>query len=167
MLVENLLTLARVEGSTFECSLEELDLQGLISECWQPFADKAKERGITDAFNVPKLTVHTDREMLRVVLHNLFSNAVCHANDGGGIEVSCAASQSSTSICVTNTGNQLAKDEVELAFDRLWRGDSSRTETGEHFGLGLTIVKKFVEALGGSVEVNVDASFRIHVTLPV
>jgi len=166
-LVENLLSLARVGTSTFGCNKEEVQIDELFKECWQPYADRARGKKLKMSLDVPKLTAQTDREVLRVILQNVLSNAVCHSNDGGNIHATVGSTENELSISVSNTGNQLDAQQAELGFDPLWRGDDARSETGEHFGLGLTIVKRFTEALGGRVELNVDTSYRITITLPV
>ena len=166
-LVENLLSLARVEASTFECSAENVDVQRLFDECWQPFFEQAREKGLDTAFEVPKISISTDREMLRVILRNVLSNAVHHSDEGGQVHAHLSSTDNEFSIAVSNTGNQLSKQQATLAFDRLWRGDQARGHTGERFGLGLTLIKRFAEALGGSVKVTVNRSFHICITLPV
>ena len=166
-LVENLLSLARVEASTFKCNKQEVQIDELFEECWQPFADQAHGKNLETSFDVPRLCATTDREVLRVILQNVLSNAVSHSNERGRIDAIVGSTSSELSIRVSNTGNQLDGREAELGFDPLWRGDDARTETGEHFGLGLTIIKRFTEALWGRVELSVDTSFRITITLPV
>lgn len=165
-LVENLLSLARVEASTFARNMEQVQINELVRECWTSFVQKANERNLTSSFEVPHVSTSTDRELLRVILQNVFSNAVCHSEEGGHIDVAVVTTEHMLFITVTNTGNQLSPQQAELAFDHLWRGDDARSETGEHFGLGLTIIKRFAEALGGRVDLRVGTSFRIHITLP-
>ena len=166
-LVENLLSLARIEATTFECQFEHIVVSELFEACWVPMSAKAKEREINTAFDVTKLSVKTDRELLRVILRNVLSNAVCHCDEGGQIEAVLRRIEGELVMTVSNTGNQLSEAQARRAFDRLWRGDSARSQTGEHFGLGLTLIKRFAEALGGTATVHVDSSFHISVTLPV
>lgn len=167
ILVENLLSLARVDASTFASKREEVQIHALFKECWQPYAGRAGDRNLRTSFDVPEISARTDRELLRVILQNILSNAVSHSDDGGHIHATADINDAELSISVSNTGNLLGARQAELGFDPLWRGDHGRSETGEHFGLGLTIVKRFTEALGGRVELNVDASFRITITFPV
>ena len=166
-LVENLLTLARVEAVTFACNVEPIRIDDLFRECWQPFAAQANRKHLRTSLDIPQILVATDREGLRVILQNVLSNAVCHSDPGGCIDVKVLSTDDQLSISVLNSGNQLDAHQAEVAFDRLWRGDHARSQTGEHFGLGLTIIKRFTEALGGHVDLCLDASFRITISLPV
>ena len=166
-LVENLLSLARVGASTFANSKEEVQIDELFKECWQRYVDEARDRNLRTSFDVPEVAAHVDREVLRVILQNVFSNAVCHSDEGGHVHATVGSTPNELRISISNTGNQVDSQQAERGFDPLWRGDDARSETGEHFGLGLTIVKRFTEALGGRVKLDVDTSFRITITLPV
>ena len=166
-LVENLLALARVEGPKFARRMEEVQVDVLSRECWELFADRAREKNLKASLEFADFSVKTDREVLRVILQNLLSNAVCHSDKNGTLDVIVRPMKEQFLISVCNTGNQLTEQQAELAFDRLWRGDSARSETGEHFGLGLTIIKRFTEALGGNVKLSVDQAFCITVSIPI
>jgi len=110
----------------------------------------------------------TDREMLRVVLRNILHNAVSHSQHGGQVHASSANGGSWLNLKVANSAHNLTGDSIGQVFDRLWRGDKARTQTGEHFGLGLTITKRFAEALGGTVDASVnDDVFQVSLRLPI
>jgi hypothetical protein len=72
----------------------------------------------------------------------------------------------SSRCTIENTGNKLAPTEIPAAFDRFWRGDASRSQTGDHFGLGLPLAKKLLAVLGGQIDVIVsDDLFRVHIVI--
>ena len=166
-LVENLLALSRVEGKKLSCQYEMVDIAMVFNECWKPLADEAEQRGLRTGFEIPSAEIRTDREMLRIILRNVLSNAVSYCDSGGDIAAETARGGSHIALTVSNSGNELSPEDAHRVFDRLWRGDRSRYKTGEHFGLGLTLTKRFVEALGGNVGVRVDTRFHLSITLPV
>ena len=66
-----------------------------------------------------------------------------------------------------NTGCRLSGEDVRHLFERFWRGDAARTHTGVHCGLGLALVQRAVESLGGTVTASVaDGTFTIRAALP-
>jgi len=71
-------------------------------------------------------------------------------------------------IRVSNSGSTISPDRAERVFDRFWRGDTARSRTGYHHGLGLSLVKKAVKALGGSIGVvaTEGGDFEITISLP-
>ena len=166
-LVENLLALSRVEGKTLTCKYEDVELASVFRDCWQPLSSDAAKKKLETQFDIPSQTVSTDREMLRVILRNVLSNAVSYCDPGGSIEASAKLEGNNICLQLSNSGNELSAEDASRVFDRLWRGDKARYQTGEHFGLGLTLTKRFVEALRGNVSVTVDRRFHIYITLPV
>ena len=87
-----------------------------------------------------------DPAMLSHILNNLFSNAADYTPDGG--EISIAGIENG--IEVSNTTSGFAAEDVAHLFDRYWRGDESRTDSG-HAGLGLSLSKACADALGLSL----------------
>lgn len=166
-LVENLLSLARLEGETVACHYEAVDHLEVFKQCWNALKAEAKQKHIEIHFDLPPLVLRTDRELLRVALRNVLSNAVSYCNEGGEISASQSVEDRGWVLRVSNTGNRLSKEDAKHVFDRLWRGDVARAKTGEHFGLGLSLTKRIVEVLGGSIAVRVDERFHITLTLPV
>ena len=78
------------------------------------------------------------------------SRAFAHVN--GRVDVQASSDQQTTQIRVSDTGVGIAEQHLPRIFDRLYRGDQSRTTRG--LGLGLSLVKAFVQAQGGSVSVD-------------
>jgi len=166
-LVENLLAIARLETRAMQIERRVTRVLELFDECWSPLAERSMAKGVQTDFQISDDAINTDPEMLRVILRNVLSNAVSHCDEGGTISGRSFVKDGLWELQLANSGNRLSTDDVDRVFDRLWRGDVSRHMTGEHFGLGLTLTKRFVETLGGSVHVSVDTSFRITITLPV
>jgi signal transduction histidine kinase len=102
------------------------------------------------------------------VISNLLDNAVEYTNEGGQIWTQGKQTGNKIELAVSNTGCPLTKDEASQVFDCFWRGDSSRTDTGIHCGLGLALVQRIITALGGSasVEVLLGGIFTIRIILP-
>jgi signal transduction histidine kinase len=93
-----------------------------------------------------------DRTRLEQVAANLIDNAVKYTPAGGRVEVTVGREKDHAVLSVHDTGVGIPLDEVPRIWDRLFRGDASRTERG--LGLGLSLVRAIVEAHGGTVEVQ-------------
>lgn len=105
---------------------------------------------------------------LRRALINLLSNAVQHTAPGQVIEVQIAVEEHQVSIGVANPGSPIASEHLPRLFERFYRVDASRTNSGNNHGLGLAIVKAIALMHGGDVFVRSDRginTFGIH--LPV
>jgi signal transduction histidine kinase len=78
-----------------------------------------------------------------------------------------APMRDSLSISVANTGCRLSEEEARHVFERFWRGDAARTDTGVHCGLGLALVQRATTALHGTVAATVtDGTFSVHLAIP-
>ncbi|MDB4955996.1 MAG: cusS [Myxococcales bacterium] len=170
-LVENLLALARLdagqieEAGDLEASItgREFSLRALVEECWKPHAAAAAARSLEFRNAVPAdALASTDRERLRIVIANLLSNAAEYTNPGGWIEV---ASGKDAILDVTDSGPPIAADQLERIFDRLWRGDTARSATGVHCGIGLALARSLCTSLSLSLSAATlaDGSVRFRI----
>ena len=163
-LVNNLLSLARLEAGQVQFNKQPVDLADLLQECWKPLADRAAAQHLDVARHVESpCIIATDREKVRQVLQNVLDNAVTYTPFGGRIEILVGPSAGSIGVRVTNSGSQLTSDQVTHVFQRFWRGDVARHATGLHCGLGLSLSQKIMTLLGGSItaESQCGGDFRI------
>ncbi len=168
-MMDNLLTLARLDARQITFRRVRIELAELVSSCWMSFSERALEREIIFENNVPlKMTYESDPEKLSMVMSNILDNAVEYTDRGGHIWLTAHQSRDSIEIIVSNTGCKLTSEEALQVFDCFWRGDASRANTGDHFGLGLGLVQRIVRALGGSVsaELQNGGIFAVRLTFP-
>ena len=148
-LVENLLTLSRLDSERVTIQTTEVSLRALVEECWQPHAALAASRAIAFRNAMAEGAVlQTDREKLRVVVGNLLSNAAEYTEPGGWIEVT---GSSRGGLEIADSGPPIPDDQLERIFDRLWRGDHARTASGVHCGIGLSLSRALCEAMSLSL----------------
>jgi two-component system heavy metal sensor histidine kinase CusS len=150
-MVESLLLLARADSGQLAAVQRTIDLSLLLSECWAVCQPRAEQRGLRVGWEVPSpCMIESDPDKLRIIFHNLFDNAVCHADENGTIRVVVDAE----AVEISNSGSRVGSDELPHLFDRFWRGDQSRTDTGLHCGLGLSLCRRLMELLGGQISVQ-------------
>jgi signal transduction histidine kinase len=99
-----------------------------------------------------KLVVEVDRNRMRQVLANLIDNGVKYTPAGGVVEIAAHRDNADAVATVSDTGVGIPADELPRIWDRLYRGDKSRSSRG--LGLGLSLVKAIVAAHGGKVSVR-------------
>lgn len=163
-LVENLLTLARLDAGQLELDTRDVALRELVDDCWRPHADRATARGLVFRNTIPAgTTARTDREKLRIVVANLLGNAAEYTAAGGWIEVATGAD---ALLDVVDSGPPIPPDQLERIFDRLWRGDTSRAGGGVHCGVGLALARALCDCLaldlGATTRADGSVCFRIR-----
>jgi two-component system heavy metal sensor histidine kinase CusS len=167
-LVNNLLILARADARQLTTSPALVDLASYLRECWSAFDARAKLRHLDVHWDLEQAqSVSLDLATSRVVLTNLFDNAVSYADDGGRLRISAASPNGAVHIEIASSGCQLSAADAPRVFDRFWRGDQARSEAGLRTGVGLALCRKIVEFLGGTIAATVAAGeFTVTVQLP-
>ncbi len=145
-----LMDISEAETGTMQLQLEALNLAELARQTVDLYEDLAEDRGLAiDSERLHDAWVRGDRARLRQVLANLVDNAVKYTPRGGRIELRTALDENHAIVTVADTGIGIAPDDLPRIWERLYRGDKSRSERG--LGLGLSLVKAIVEAHGGTV----------------
>jgi two-component system, OmpR family, heavy metal sensor histidine kinase CusS len=168
-MVDNLLWLARTEAGQLRVDRGPVDLGDLLNECWKTLADRAQTRGLCVDWDVHSpCALSTDRDKLRQAVHNLLDNAVTHADSGGRVRIEAGREPDRIRCRITNTGSRISPEDAERVFDRFWRGDQARTDTGVHCGLGLSLSRRIVTLLGGRISVTsaVGGEFSVTMVFP-
>jgi two-component system OmpR family sensor kinase len=168
-MIDNLLVLARADAGQIPVAVAPVQVDDLLEDAFARFKAAARNRSLDVQWDVPPdLTLQTDRDKLLHVLNNLLDNAVCHADAGGHIRISAQRNNGNATIRISNTGSRLSGDEAANVFERFWRGDPARSEIGVHCGLGLSVCKKMMAVLRGSIRAESDrgGEFAVEITLP-
>ncbi|HEY6410833.1 MAG TPA: sensor domain-containing protein [Ktedonobacteraceae bacterium] len=158
MLVDDLLSLARMESNELRLDMKEVQANETIEEVYQTLMPLAlRQRQVTlvrgAAPHLP--AVMADRQRLRQVLLNLARNAITSTPAGGIVSLNLEqADAQHLALVVADSGAGIPAEELEHIFERFYRVDSSRTRATGGFGLGLTIVHDLVMAMGGSMRVE-------------
>lgn len=166
-LLATLLDISEAETGTMRLTLEAVPVAAITAETIELYEDTAEDRGIALSSDVASdLSVRTDRQRLRQVLANLVDNALKYTPAGGRVTIHASRSAEGVSIRVEDTGAGIAPADLPRIWDRLYRADSSRGESG--LGLGLSLVKAIIVAHGGRVDVTSTpgAGSTFTVTLP-
>ena len=168
-MINNLLVLSRIDTNQATFRSDTIRPAEIIDSCWRLLSHRALERNVTFENRLAaEITCNSDSDGLSMVISNLLDNAVEYTNEGGQIWTQGRQTGNKIEIAVSNSGCQLTKDEASQVFDCFWRGDSSRTDTGTHCGLGLALVQRIISALGGSASAEVQPGriFTIRIVLP-
>jgi len=109
-------------------------------------------RNLTLDMHVAELDLVADRAKLKLVLENLLSNALKYTPRGGTIHVHAYPDGTQTVIDFADTGPGIAPDERDKVFDAFYSGNAPHGGPLKGTGIGLSVVREFVEAHGGTVD---------------
>ncbi|MFK4100126.1 ATP-binding protein [Streptomyces sp. NPDC019531] len=155
-LIEDLLTLSRIESGAFTSRKAAVDLRRLVTsavDAIKPAAEAASVSLDTRCDERP-LVLHADGEQLDRVLMNLLSNAVKFTPEGGKVSVRAEREDGEVILSVSDTGIGIPEKEQEKLFQRFFRASNATDAAIPGTGLGLTIVRTIVANHGGETRVR-------------
>ena len=152
-LIQNLLTLTRVEAADLQLQPEDVDLRSLVSSAFDEFKAELADRRLDLSLRLPpEPVVHqADPRVVGDAVRHLLANAAKFTPDGGRVMVSLRTNGTSSRIVVSDTGLGIAQTDQEQLFDRFFRSHQPEVQQTPGSGLGLAIVRASVVAHGGSV----------------
>lgn len=151
-LITNILKLNRLENQEIRTELKKFRLDEMLAESVIRYEDRIEAKGIELECDFDELTVESDPDYLEIVWSNLISNAVKFTESGGRISVSLKSEGGCAVVKVSDTGCGISKQTGEHIFDKFYQGDTSHAQEGN--GLGLALVKKVIDILGGEISVE-------------
>ncbi|MGB9616060.1 MAG: sensor histidine kinase, partial [Desulfomonilaceae bacterium] len=148
-----MMDVAEAEAGTLRLFKERTNVAVLIEEALELYRCIAEDKNMSIIATVPAdMTALLDPHRIRQVLTNLLDNAVKYTPEGGRISVDGAKDRKEVTIRISDTGPGIPEEEIPRIWERLYRGDRSRSHKG--LGLGLSLVKSIVKAHEGSVSVT-------------
>ena len=163
-LIEDLLSFGASQFRKVAVDLEPVDIREVIGRVAEDQRLAIRARGLTLEISSQDVMIPADSEKLRVVIDNLLSNAVKFSPPGGVIGVSARYDGDALELDVTDQGPGIAPEERGRIFDPFYQGGQAGAGPVRGTGIGLSVVKEYVFAHGGSVEV-VDSRGGAHLRI--
>jgi signal transduction histidine kinase len=148
-----IMDISEVQAGALKLDLQTFPLAPVIDILVELYDDVAQEKNITVASNIdPAGMITADRNRLQLLLSNLVDNAIKYTPNGGRVEIGADFKPDKVTVTVRDSGIGIDASDLPRIWDRLYRADKSRSQRG--LGLGLSLVKAFVEAHGGTATVT-------------
>lgn len=146
----DLLLVTQVETGTLELRCAAYQPEELVAEAHDRFLYAFEEKGVHLGVELTDLPpVFADRERVGQVLGNLLANALRFTPKSGRVVLGVSAGDGEVRFSVTDNGAGIPPEARERVFERFYRGDAARRREGGGTGVGLTVAKGLVEAMGG------------------
>ena len=152
-LITNILKLNRLENQQIYPNKNRYNLSEQICECLVQFENVWEKSQIQIDTDLDEdVMVNADMELLNIVWNNLFSNAFKFTEYGGNVFVSLKRNGQFAIIKVSDTGCGMLPEVGKHIFDKFYQGDTSHATEGN--GLGLALVKRIIDIIGGEISVS-------------
>jgi len=171
LLVDDLLTLARLESRSAGLQFSDVQLAELFQSVIRDWEKKLAEKQLKVVVDLSPdaRTIRADETRLHEVLYNLLDNALKYSRENGEIRLRAVQRGPEIVLSVTDNGIGINKDDLPRIFERFYRADKARSRELGGTGLGLAIVKHIAQLHGGRVEAESELGkgTTIRVILPV
>lgn len=169
-LINDILDLSKIEAGRMEVRPEKFSVHDVIKEIHSIITPLAVKKKINMELNIDNSvsTITADERMFRQIIYNLVSNAVKFTNEGGYVNIKAVSNDYSLQVSVIDTGIGIKKEDMNSLFKEF---KQIRTGGREGTGLGLVLVKRYLEMQGGAIRVESefgkgsDFSFRLPVDI--
>jgi PAS domain S-box-containing protein len=171
LLLNSMIELSAIEEGKIELDIKEFSVPVIIKDIKNSTLPMAKKKHIDLQFCIDEdiKTIKADKNKFKTVLYNLINNAIKFTDECGNIEVNVAKEDQNLNVSVKDDGIGIEEENIEKLFQPFSQIDSSLNRKFEGAGLGLSIVKEFVEMNGGKVKVEteINKGSNFSFTIPI
>ncbi|PWC83091.1 histidine kinase [Azospirillum sp. TSH100] len=167
-MLDRMLDISKLEAGLVAASPEAVDLAALLGRLHGEFAPQAEKAGQSLRLVAPRMTTRTDPRLLERVLRNLLSNALRFA-PGGRVLLGARRRGDQVQIEVWDSGIGIADQHIDRIFQDFFQVGNAARDRREGLGLGLSIARRLVAMLGGTIDVtsSLGRGSRFTVSLPL
>lgn len=153
-LINDILDLATIEAGYMTLETEPVDIHTLLASVLALTRERARKQNLNLEFDCPPEigSIIADERRLKQALFNLMSNAIKFTPSGGTIAIRARRLDGEVALSVTDTGIGIPREQQQRVFEKFERGNPQARQSGA--GLGLSLVKSFIELHGGRVEME-------------
>ncbi|WP_035290558.1 HAMP domain-containing sensor histidine kinase [Clostridium sp. KNHs214] len=155
-LMEEFFQVSKIESNDVKLEIKQLNISEILRQNVLLFFNEFKEYNKKIQINIPEKDIYAfgDEKSLNRILNNLVNNALKYGSEGTLVGINLKEDESYVFVDVWDNGTGIPKEEIDYVFDRLYTVEKSRKLNLKSSGLGLTIVKKLVEAQNGTIYVK-------------
>jgi len=167
-LIDNILDFSRIDEDRKKYNLSEVNMDELLLKFLESTRERLPEPGFDIRYNRPDRVpiIQADKNAILQVLYNLVDNALKFSGISRQIDINLFSKEDELLLCVKDYGIGISVKDQEKIFDRFYRGDEPQRMGIRGSGIGLTIVKKIIEAHGGYLSLesspNEGSTFCVH-----
>ncbi len=157
-LITGLLSMTQIESGSISPDRSLVKLQDVVSAAYEEAKHMAADKNCTFELDIPKEMnpVFVDKDLIRVAITNLMSNAVKYNKEDGTVTVTVEDTEDATQIRVADTGIGISEEEEAQIFDKFYRSTDERVQAIGGHGLGLALARQIIELHHGKLLLNRD-----------
>jgi signal transduction histidine kinase len=155
-MINNILNITRMEAGSLGITRQRVKLQELMSDAFETCIRDANDKNLEFKAEIPKemSPVAIDKDLMRVAINNLLTNAIKYSNDEGTVTLSVLETAETVRITVRDDGIGISAEDQEHIFEKFVRGENEDSLVRAGHGLGLALVREIVLLHEGTLTVK-------------
>jgi PAS domain S-box-containing protein len=156
MLINNTLNLTKIEMGSISIKRSRVKLKDLLEDSFDTCVRNDQENDLEFKLQLPAELgpVAVDKELMRIAINNLLTNAIKYSNPGGVVSLSAEETDSNVRIAVSDTGIGIDSGELEKIFEKFYRSGNSEVRKRVGHGMGLALAREIVQLHQGTLTVS-------------
>ncbi len=156
LLISNLLNITKIEAGNIALDLQRVKLIDFLKDTFNSVARSGGENDIHFDIQLPRdlPNIHVDKDLLRIALNNLLTNAVKYSKRGGTVGLSAEDSDDKVIIRVSDNGIGISEEDQVHIFDKFYRSSDNMVREKSGHGLGLALTQEIIELHHGKIKVE-------------
>lgn len=164
-ILEDFLSQGKLDEGKVKTSFTRIDLKEFISESIEDMKGLLKKSQQMLFAYEGETIIYTDKKLLKNIIINLLTNAIKFSNESSDIKIQTTVQNSMANVVITDQGIGIAEEDQEHLFSSFFRGANANNIAGS--GLGLHIVKRYTDLLGGTVHLHSELNKGTSVTISI
>ncbi len=169
MLINNILNITKIEMGSMGIERKRVKLRGLLEDAFEACARSGKNEDIEFKLDLPRelSSVAADKDLLRIAINNLLTNAIKYNHPGGTVELSAEETATSVLIHIRDNGVGITEEEQDRIFDKFYRSERDAIRAKSGHGLGLPLAREIILLHHGSLEVTSEPDEGAEFTIEI
>lgn len=164
-LMNRLMHFAQLQSGSVPIHHKDFNLAPIIEQEIEALQNKISQRGLRVKIGSIDLLIHSDEDLVRIVLKNLLDNAVSYANQDTEVHVAVETHEGKTELSISNQTNEIQADDLDEFFNAFYRKDAARSADSAHYGLGLALCREITHSLSIAIHASLDNEQKIRLGL--
>ncbi len=156
MLISNMLSISKIEMGSLSIERKRVKLRDLLQDTFDACTRSGRDKNLNFSLDLPReiSPVALDKNLMRVAINNLLTNAIKYSNPGGAVSMSVEETEQTVRVSVRDNGVGISPEDQERIFDKFFRSEDDNVRQRTGHGLGLSLAREIIQLHHGTLSVN-------------
>lgn len=164
-LMNRLMHFAQLQSGSVPFHRTDFNLAPIIEQEITAQQIKISQRRLSVKVGPIDLLIHSDEELVRVVIKNVLDNAVSYADQGTEVSIAVETYREKTELSISNQTTAIQADDLDEFFNAFYRKDAARSVDSAHYGLGLALCREITHSLNITIHASLDNDQKVYLGL--